>query len=139
MDDFLRFQNLLMPLIWLISSLVAALILYWTSKALLDVDQLFGVPVKKLRLGGSVVIFLTVFFVLWKSTNYDMIGVSSAQLERVQAAADALENTLPILEACHESRMSDAPQCQVAYEQHKNKVGDLQAALSKLPFTKPAE
>ena len=130
MDDFLRFQNLLMPLIWLISSLVAALILYWTSKALLDVDQLFG---------GSVVIFLTVFFVLWKSTNYDMIGVSSAQLERVQAAADALENTLPILEACHESRMSDAPQCQVAYEQHKNKVGDLQAALSKLPFTKPAE
>jgi hypothetical protein len=139
MQDLLNNQGFLMPLVWLVAALAAAMILYWTSKAFLDAEEMFGVPIKRLRLGGSVVIFALVFVILWKSTTSDAIVVQSSQMATLRAAVEDLENSLPMVEACHESKLPDSPQCEVAYAQHKAKVADLKAVIIKAPFAPPSD
>jgi hypothetical protein len=136
-DDLYKVLPLLMPLVWLCGSLLAAMILYWTSKAFLDAEEMFGIPIKRLRLGGSVVIFLLVFFVLWKSTTFDTIAVRPADMEQIREAAVALQNTLPMLEACQATASTGGEACKAAAAVYGQKVEDLDKALKVLPLAEP--
>ena len=65
--------------------------------------------------------------------------VQSSQMATLRAAVEDLENSLPMVEACHESKLPDSPQCEVAYAQHKAKVADLKAVIIKAPFAPPSD
>jgi len=52
MQDLLNNQGFLMPLVWLVAALAAAMILYWTSKAFLDAEPMLGLTLHRVRLAG---------------------------------------------------------------------------------------
>lgn len=59
---------ILLPVLWAIVSCGIALVLYKTSKSVFEGDSLLGVPAKKIRLTGSVVIAVIVFLLIKQAT-----------------------------------------------------------------------
>jgi hypothetical protein len=100
---------ILMPAGWALISVVAALLLYRSSQGAIDGDQSFlGVPIKGLRLGGSVVIFIVCFFLLKLATPTEYLQpipkgavvLPEAEFRTLHEAAEQIEADSLDLDSC---------------------------------------
>lgn len=116
MNEFVRNQGIFLPMIWLVLSFGIAIFLYRTSKSFIEADQLFGLPVKQVRLGGSVVIFVIVFVMLRWATVTDRLQVHSDELTRLSTLATEADAARSDVAACIETQSLSTPRCEADVE-----------------------
>lgn len=132
MGILIQNQGLFMPLIWAAVSLLVALILYWTSKAFISGDQLFGLPVKQVRIGGSVVIFALVFMLLRQATTAGTVYVPASSLIALGRAAEQVDAARADVETCLATEMLDTPGCRQHVERMANRWREMKIQADAL-------
>jgi hypothetical protein len=96
----------LLPVFWIVVSVITALLLYRTSSG--SLSSIAGIPVRKLSLTGSVVIAVVVFLLLQQATSKsavmvsppDTIQIARAELDSLKGTSIELENELRDLNEC---------------------------------------
>jgi phosphoglycerol transferase MdoB-like AlkP superfamily enzyme len=78
-----------LPVLWAAVAAGVALLLYKTSKSFLDGLDMPGLPLKGLRIAGSVVIFVVVFLLLKVATpSSSGTTIAEADLSQLRSTAE---------------------------------------------------
>jgi len=99
---------LLLPTIWAIVSTTVAVVLYRSSSAIFSGNELMGLPAKKVRLTGSIVIAIIIFLLIRGATPVENLIVNSPdslimsrdQKVYLELASDQLEASIVDLNGC---------------------------------------
>ena len=103
-----RFFYSVLPLIWLLAAAGVALLLYKSSRAFIQAERIVGIPVKDVRVTGSIAIFAIVYVLLWQTTEkmlvYDRqahtVSVDRSSLTQMQDLASQTEVAAVRLASC---------------------------------------
>jgi len=134
MTLFIENAHLFLPIIWVVVSTVVALLLYQTSKGVLQADQVLGIPVKNVRLAGSVVIFCVVFLLMRQSTSIETnaISVRRSDVEALNTTVTELERASVRLNTCAAAGMLDTTDCAEAAELLRDKTAQLRNKIEPI-------
>lgn len=135
MDQLSAHQGVLLPIAWLILSLIAAFIMYFTSKVAISATDIFGFPVKSVRIGGSVAIFLVVFLVLQQATRANTIVVPREHIERLAEAVRDMDNSRVDVTECVMTNALDTANCRNSVDEMRRRSEEVKRRADTITLT----
>lgn len=129
----------LLPVLWAGLAAGVALLLYRTSGALIEGDSLFGLPVKGVRLTGSVVIFLVAFYAVNRATtdvaalraDPSRISVAKSDVERLGELSQQVDSDAVDIAACPDMNLT-AAECGRPIAALRVKTRDIQTIVERM-------
>lgn len=91
---------LILPVVWGILAAVIALLLYKSSKSLIEGLSIPGMPAKSVRIAGSAAIFVIAFFLLQNATAGDGVLVPKAKFGEMRDSVARLDGATVDLAGC---------------------------------------
>lgn len=125
MDDIARYQGIVLPFLWIAVATAVALTLYRTSKSFITGNQLFGFPVKQVRLGGSIVLFVIVFMLLRQATTADTVYVPAATIAALDRKVESVDAARVDVDTCLETDTLDTNDCRAHVERLRDRWREL--------------
>lgn len=120
----------LLPMGWAVLSAIIALVLYRTSKAVLEGLSLPALKAKRASFAGSVAIFIVIFLLLRSATPGEIVVLTKAEYEMLKTSSVAANDATIRLASCR-TIDPNLQSCAQLVMEARNNTGAIRALIHR--------